>query len=116
MGEVKDDEWVGTKLLFENDRVRVWDFQLEPGEATKVHTHRRDWLFVYVTEDNQLRIKYSEDNVRDDHLPEGHVGYFELDNIPEARRTHQAINIGTRPHRQILIEMCEPRAKPADAT
>lgn len=56
MPNVADDEWVGTKVLYENERVRVWDFQLEPGESTKLHTHRRDWMYVYVTEDNSLRI------------------------------------------------------------
>jgi hypothetical protein len=25
---------IGTELLFENDRVRVWDMVLEPGEAS----------------------------------------------------------------------------------
>ena len=24
---------VGTKLIFENDRVKVWEFTLQPGEA-----------------------------------------------------------------------------------
>jgi hypothetical protein len=30
---------VGTKLLFENDRVRVWEMRLKPGESSERHTH-----------------------------------------------------------------------------
>ncbi|MDQ3253659.1 MAG: hypothetical protein M3R15_07090, partial [Acidobacteriota bacterium] len=30
---------VGTKLLFENARVKVWEFALEPGELIPMHTH-----------------------------------------------------------------------------
>jgi hypothetical protein len=29
---------VGTKLVFENERVRVWEFTLQPGE--KIDAHR----------------------------------------------------------------------------
>jgi hypothetical protein len=36
---------VGTRKLFENDRVIVWDFTLEPSERTAVHTHTRDYVF-----------------------------------------------------------------------
>lgn len=104
MSEVRDDEWVGTKVLFENDRVRVWDFQLDPGESTSMHTHRRDFLYVYVTEDNLLRIDYPGAPSADFERPDGHVSFNEMANIPEARHTHKATNIGTKRHRQILIE------------
>ena len=39
---------VGTRKLFENDRVIVWDFILEPGETSTVHTHTRDYVFCVV--------------------------------------------------------------------
>ena len=39
---------VGTRLLFENERVRVWDLQLAPGESTGVHRHERDYLYVVI--------------------------------------------------------------------
>lgn len=35
------------RLLFENDRVRVIDTRIQPGETTPVHTHR--WPGVYYT-------------------------------------------------------------------
>ena len=39
---------VGTRKLFENDRVIVWDFILEPGEISTVHTHTRNYVFCVV--------------------------------------------------------------------
>ena len=36
-------EDIGTKLLFENDRVRVWDLALAPGESTGMHRHENDY-------------------------------------------------------------------------
>jgi len=36
---------VGTKLIFENDRVRVWEFTLAAGESIGAHTHEHDYFF-----------------------------------------------------------------------
>ncbi len=39
---------VGSKLLFENDRVRVWDLRIDPGESTGLHRHTKDYLYVVI--------------------------------------------------------------------
>ena len=36
---------VGTTLLFENDRVRVWAITLRPGERLPFHRHRTSYLY-----------------------------------------------------------------------
>ena len=36
---------VGTKLIFENEQVRVWEFTLQPGESTGSHHHELDYFF-----------------------------------------------------------------------
>jgi hypothetical protein len=36
---------VGSRLLFENRRVRVWDIQLDPGERLPFHRHRTSYLY-----------------------------------------------------------------------
>ena len=36
---------VGTKLIFENEQVRVWEFTLEPGQVIESHEHECDYLF-----------------------------------------------------------------------
>ena len=34
---------VGTKLMFENDLIRVWNFELSPGESIGWHRHNSDY-------------------------------------------------------------------------
>jgi hypothetical protein len=36
---------VGTRLLFENARVRVWDISLAPGERVPFHRHRTSYFY-----------------------------------------------------------------------
>ena len=49
MGEARPvSSAVGTKLLFENERVRVWDLRLQPGESTGLHRHASDYFYVVI--------------------------------------------------------------------
>jgi hypothetical protein len=47
----KIDGEVGTKKLFENDRVVVWEMRLAPGEKERIHEHTNDYLMVQITGD-----------------------------------------------------------------
>jgi quercetin dioxygenase-like cupin family protein len=37
---------VGTRVIFENDRVRVWEIELAPGETLPMHFHELDYIVV----------------------------------------------------------------------
>ncbi len=37
---------IATKLVFENERVRVWEMHLEPGERVPFHCHRTPYFFI----------------------------------------------------------------------
>lgn len=37
---------VGQRVVYEDDRVRVWDIVLEPGGYFGLHTHEHDYLIV----------------------------------------------------------------------
>jgi mannose-6-phosphate isomerase-like protein (cupin superfamily) len=39
---------VGTRLWFENDRVRVWEVRLAPGERGAFHAHTRNYFWTVV--------------------------------------------------------------------
>lgn len=105
---------VGSTKLFENDRVIVWDFVLEPGESTPVHTHERDYMW-YVLEGSTLET-LDEAGVC--------VGAFESktgatyafkcvgsDLVSADEKdlrgpaTHRARNAGSSRYREILVEM-----------
>lgn len=40
---------VGSRLLSEDDRVRVWEIRLEPGERWHVHRHVLDYFWTAIT-------------------------------------------------------------------
>ena len=35
-----------TRLLFEDERVRIWDMRLAPGEGSPLHRHEHDYYLV----------------------------------------------------------------------
>jgi len=44
---------VATRLLFENERVKVWEMLLEPGESSDLHRHGLDYL-LYILEGTSI--------------------------------------------------------------
>ena len=39
---------IATDVLFENDRVKIWNLTVEPGESSDWHLHGRDYVTVVV--------------------------------------------------------------------
>jgi quercetin dioxygenase-like cupin family protein len=92
---------VGTRLLFENDRVRVWDLQLAPGESTGLHRHANDFLYVVIG-DGALQTAFADGSREAPReMRDGDVRYREVadENI------HEAINVGDGPWRNIVVEL-----------
>lgn len=95
---------VGTKMLFENDKVRVWELRLAPGERSAVHRHDLDYLIVQI----------SGDRIAVDPEPDSGGEYrefFEGPTIPgvvvDMKRggLETAVNVGTEPYHEIIIEL-----------
>jgi predicted metal-dependent enzyme (double-stranded beta helix superfamily) len=95
---------VGTRLLFENDRVRVWDLQLPPGGATGLHRHTTDFLYVVIG-GGTLQTVYA-DGTSDEprRMQDGDVRFREV----ETESVHDAVNCGDTPWRNIVVEFKEP--------
>jgi mannose-6-phosphate isomerase-like protein (cupin superfamily) len=94
---------VGTRLLFENERVRVWDFALAPGESLERHVHRTDYVYIVVS-GGLLRVsdpgdtsRYRDVQFEDDQVTFVPVQGEKVDN----RHT----NVGGKPHRNFVIEL-----------
>jgi beta-alanine degradation protein BauB len=96
---VSDD--VGTRLLFENDRVRVWDLCLAPGDSTSLHRHSADFFYVVIG-DGTLQTVY-EDGSREEprDMLDGDVRFREVN----GESVHAALNCGSTPWRNIVIEL-----------
>jgi hypothetical protein len=97
---------VGTRLLFENDRVRVWELRLAPGERSALHRHQADFVSVNLTR-SQLRIEAQEDSRLVEDAP-GFTGYHAV----VGSVVHTVQNIGPTDHVEVLVELKGPSALP----
>lgn len=92
---------VGTQLLFENDRVRVWDLRLAPGESTGLHRHDTDYLYVVIG-DGQLQGRNADGSARPvQDMQDGEVRFRAID----SEDIHEAVNVGDASWRNIVVEL-----------
>ena len=92
---------VGTRLLFENERVRVWDLRLAPGESTAIHRHGTDYLYVVIGDGELQRV--DADGTPGPIKPrrDGDVVFRKLEN----EDIHAARNAGEAEWRNIVVEL-----------
>ncbi len=95
---------VGTGLLFENDRVRIWELRLEPGERGDVHRHALDYILVQIAGDRVAGVSEPDTEGPYPGTTEGDVvpgGWFYIGK----GGVETAVNIGEKPYYEILIEL-----------
>ncbi len=103
MGAQEPSHRVGTTLLFENDRIRVWELVLRPGEESPRHEHDCDYVFVHLTASKIALVEPGKEP-RTSEEPAGFVQYTDVgDGI-----VHAIKNVGTDMHREILVEIKGP--------
>ena len=97
---------VGTKVLFENERVRVWDLALAPGESLAKHIHRTDYFFI--VESGGL-IRFADpDNPADFHDVQFNDDQVTFVPVSEGKVDNRLTNIGDKRHRNYVIELKGP--------
>ena len=94
----------GGELILENDRVRIWDISLEPGQRTALHTHLLDYVLVQI-EGDEIGTEPHEDT----------QGEYNRRMVLETRPgdtcyigksgTETAVNTGKKRWREICIEL-----------
>jgi quercetin dioxygenase-like cupin family protein len=100
---------VGTQLLFENDRIRVWDLRLEPGQSTGLHRHTTDYFYVVIGDGTLQRAdadgtRHAPRRMRDGEVHFRPVGGEDI---------HEAINVGSTPWRNLVVELKDHRRSEA---
>ncbi len=100
MADVSDQ--VGTKLLFENDRVRVWDLSLAPGESTGVHRHENDYFFVTIGGGHLQGVDAEGTEGEPRQMGDGEVHFRSLEGEDAI---HEAVNVGDDRWRNIVVEL-----------
>jgi len=94
----------GGEVIFENERVRISDIALQPGQRTALHTHLLDYVLVQV-EGDEIGTEPHKDT----------QGEYNRRMIMETRPgdtvyigkggTETAVNTGKKPWREICIEL-----------
>jgi predicted metal-dependent enzyme (double-stranded beta helix superfamily) len=95
---------IATRVLLENDRVKIWEMDLAPGEESAVHEHTMDYILVVLDGDRIAGVPepdsaglYNEYIEAD--VASGDIFYIEKGGIETAR------NIGKKRYREIAIEL-----------
>lgn len=102
---------VGTRLLFENERVRVWDLCLQPGESTGLHRHTTDFLYVVIGGGTVQTVYPDGSSDAPRHMQDGDVRFRTV----ETESVHAAVNCGEAPWRNIVVELKDPPPLPPAA-
>ena len=84
------DGHVGSRLLFETNRVRVWEIRLAPGERWHAHRHVLDYFWIAInpgrsrqhTHDGTTReVSYQAGETRHFHFGTGEYLLHDIENI-----------------------------------
>jgi hypothetical protein len=95
---------VGTEIVFENDRVRIWQLRLAPGERSAIHRHEMDNVLIQISGD-----RIAAEPEADTQGP--YRDYIAADLIPgaaifvERGGIETAVNIGKEPYLEVIVEL-----------
>ncbi len=117
MTESDDRVWgdVGTRLLLDNELLRVWELKLEPGATSDLHHHALDYVMVQVAGD-KVAARFEPDS-------EGTFAgaeFLEGDVVPgatyfaEAGGRETAINTGHETFHEVVLELKRGGGAPRD--
>ena len=90
---------IATDVLFENDRVKIWNLIVEPGEASDWHLHGRDYVTVVVESNGGLNAQFEDGTER---LSKNVVGDFACH---DSHQVHRVVNNTEKRYSNVLIEL-----------
>lgn len=82
---------VGTRIVSQSDRVRVWLIELQPGERLPFHTHVQDYFWT-ATSAGKARSRYADGRVAEVGYAIGDTRHFSF--AKGEAMTHDLENIG----------------------
>jgi hypothetical protein len=102
---------IGTKVVFEDDRVRVWVLKLAAGERSAVHQHELDHLLIQVQGD-RIAVEPEPDTQSPyrDALAFGVIPGM-VTFVPKGG-IETAVNVGEQPYYEVIVEL--KREAPAE--
>jgi hypothetical protein len=97
-----EDRAVGTALLLENERVRVWEIRLEPGRRAPFHRHVHPYLWVCV-DGGRVRTRFPDGNMVTYDVEVGITNFSEPSE--DAPEIHDLENVGQSLVRFTTVEL-----------
>jgi hypothetical protein len=97
---------IASRIIMENDRVRIWEMRLAPGEKSDLHRHDCDYVMIQVAGD-KMAAHFEPDSGGEwpgiDYI-EGEVA---PGNVIWAKRggIETAVNIGSQEFYEIVVEL-----------
>lgn len=90
-------------LVFENDRVRIWELIMKPGEICNWHVHEHDHLLLLI-DGCDVEARFADGNNLSVPFPDNSVVYVPQSPLPETAK-----NASTdRTLRELIIELKDP--------
>lgn len=93
---------VGTTVWFENNRIRVWEILLQPGERGAFHSHVTSYFWTVVEGSRGLQRFADGTFIVRDYLV-GETKY--LEHTPATALIHDLENVGESPLRFVTVEL-----------
>lgn len=104
LGEAPDNLDVGTSLWFQNDRIRVWEVRLEPGERGPFHNHTRNYFWTVVEGSRGLQ-RFADGTYAVREYRVGDTKY--LQHSPDNSLIHDLENVGDTLLRFVTVELLD---------
>jgi hypothetical protein len=101
---VTENVQVGTRLLFENERIRVWDITLGPGERLPFHRHRTSY-FYRCEAGGRVRVRTPEGDDAEYESVLDEVHFHEIG--PDDLVVHDLENVGGTTVRFTTVELLD---------
>jgi hypothetical protein len=93
---------VGTKMLLENDRVRIWEIVLEPGARAPFHWHTHPYFYVCAMP-GRVRTRFPNGHYVEGDEEAGGVAFME--HSPDNPGVHDLENTGDTTIRYTTVEL-----------
>ena len=97
-----DDKELGeiaSVVLYENERVKIWNLIVEPGEASDWHLHSRDYVTVVVESNGGLDAQYADGT---GNVSTNRVGDW---TYHDSHQVHRVVNNRDTRYKNVLIEL-----------
>ena len=91
---------IASRVLFENDRVKIWNLIVEPGQTSPWHIHTRNYVTVAVEGPDYTSVERGDGTTRVFPSTPG-FWYFHTD----INRVHRVVNDTDTPYVNVLVEL-----------